>query len=327
MTSKTRWGILGTGWIATMFAQDLRQSGRTMSAVGSRSQAQADRFAAEFGIAHAHASYEALVADPDVDIIYVATPHPLHFANARMALSAGKHVLMEKPFTLNAREAEEIVAFAEARGLVILEAMWTRFLPHMIRVREIVSSGALGTIRSVIADHTQDLPDDPAHRLNNLALGGGALLDLGIYPVSLAWDILGGPQSIQATATFKATGADAQVATLFKYAGGAVAVTLSASDSAGPNRATILGTEGWIDIDAVWYKPSSFRVYDSKNRMTEEFTSTVAGLGRQFQADEMERLISAGLTAGTIMPPTESVAIMRTLDTIRSQIGLRYPNE
>jgi len=293
----------------------------------SRSQSSADRFAAQFDIPHAHASYEALAADRDVDIVYVATPHPMHFANARMALDAGKHVLIEKPFTLNAAQAEEIVALAEAKGLVAMEAMWTRFLPHMIRVREIVASGALGSIRSVIADHMLDLPDDPAHRLNALELGGGALLDLGIYPISFAWDILGEPQSIQATATFRQTGADAPVATLFKYASGAIAVTLSASDSAGPNRATIIGTEGRIEIDPVWYKPSSFRVFDNQNRVTEEFGTRVEGLGRQFQADEIERLIAAGLTAGELMPPAESVAIMRTLDTIRGQIGLRYPDE
>ena len=327
MTSKTRWGILGTGWIADLFTKDLVLTGHRVTAVGSRSQASADRFAAQFGIPRAHPSYEGLAADPEVDVIYVATPHPMHFANAKMALAAGKHVLVEKPFTLNAPEAEELVALAEAKGLVALEAMWTRFLPHMIRLREIVSSGALGSIRSVIADHTQDLPDDPGHRLNALALGGGALLDLGIYPISFAWDILGEPQSIQAMATFKETGADAQVATLFKYAGDAIAVTLSASDSAGPNRATVLGTEGRIEIDPVWYMPSSFQVFDSKNRATEKFISAVDGLGRQFQADEIERLIIAGLTAGEIMPPAETVAIMRTLDTIRSQIGLKYPGE
>jgi predicted dehydrogenase len=233
VVAKTRWGILGTGWIADLFVKDLLLTGHTVTAVGSRSQASADRFAARFGIPRAHESYESLAADPEVDVIYVATPHPMHAANAKMALTAGKHVLIEKPFTLNAGEAEEVVALADANRLVALEAMWTRFLPHMVNIRKVVASGVLGELRSIIADHTQDLPDDPAHRLNALELGGGALLDLGIYPISFAWDILGEPQSIQATATFKTTGADAEVATLFKYGGGAIALTLSASDTAG----------------------------------------------------------------------------------------------
>lgn len=327
MVVKTRWGILGTGWIADLFTKDLLLAGHTVSAVGSRSQASADRFAAQFGIPHAHASYEELAADPEVDVIYIATPHPMHAANAKVALTAGKHVLIEKPFTINATQAQEVVALAEVKGLVALEAMWTRFLPHMVNIRKIVASGALGEIRSIIADHTQDLPDDPQHRLNALELGGGALLDLGVYPISLAWDILGEPQSIQATATFKSTGADAQVATLFKYASGAMAVTLSASDSAGPNRATIIGTEGRIEIERVWYEPTSFRVFDNENRMTSDFKSVVAGRGMQFEAEEAERLIVAGLSAGEIMPPSQTVAIMRTLDSIRSQIGLKYPDE
>jgi predicted dehydrogenase len=327
MEAKIRWGILATGWIADLFVKDLLLTGHTVTAVGSRSQANADRFAARFGIRNAHASYESLAADPEVDVIYIATPHPMHAANAKMALAAGKHVLIEKPFTLNASEAEDVVALAQARGLVALEAMWTRFLPHMVNVRKVVASGVLGQLTSVIADHTQDLPDDPAHRMNALELGGGALLDLGIYPISFAWDILGEPQSIQATATFRATGADSQVATLFKYASGAIALTLSASNAAGPTRATVLGTEGRIEIDKVWYEPTSFRVYDNNSKVIQEFKSVIVGRGMQFEADETERLIRAGKTAGEIMPPSETVAIMRSLDIIRSQIGLTYPYE
>src|SRR4029079_2616443 len=188
-------------------------------------------------------SYESLAADPEVDVIYIATPHPMHAANAKMALAAGKHVLIEKPFTLNATEAEEVVALAQANGLVALEAMWTRFLPHMVDIRKIVESGALGELRSVIADHTQDLPDDPAHRLNALELGGGALLDLGIYPISFAWDILGEPLSIAAAARIGDAGSDTEVATIMTHASGALSTSISASRGAGPNTATIIGTE------------------------------------------------------------------------------------
>ena len=327
MTGKIRWGILATGWIAELFVRDLLLTKHLVTAVGSRTEENAQRFAREFGIAKAHGSYEALVADPDVDIIYIATPHPQHVAAAKLALNAGKHILVEKPFTINAAEAAEIVSLASAKGLVVLEAMWTRFLPHMHRIRAIIAEGTIGEIRSLTADHRQKLTDDPQHRLNALELGGGALLDLGIYPISFAWDILGKPGSIKASATFRDTGADAQVATIFHYASGAIATTLSSSDSAGPNRATVVGTKGRIEIDRVWYSPTTFRVYDNDNAVIETHAVPVEGRGMQFQADEAERLIAAGLTAGEIMPPSQSVEIMRTLDAVRAQIGLRYPGE
>ena len=327
MAGKIRWGILATGWIAELFVKDLLRTGHSVTAVGSRTEESAKRFAKEFGIATAHGSYAALAADPNVDVIYIATPHPQHVAAAKLALNAGKHILVEKPFTINAAEAAEIVDLAAAKGLVVLEAMWTRFLPHMRRIRAIIAEGTIGEVRSITADHRQKLPDDPKHRLNAPELGGGALLDLGIYPISFTWDILGKPAEIKASATFRATGADAQVATIFHYASGAIATTLSSSDSAGPNRATVVGTKGRIDIDRVWYSPTTFRVYDSTNAVIETFDGAVEGRGMQFQAEEAERLIAAGLTAGDIMPPAQSVEIMQTLDEVRAQIGLRYPSE
>jgi len=327
MAGRVRWGILATGWIAEQFVKDLNLHGHQVTAVGSRSQSSADRFAAQFGIPTAHGSYEALCADPNVDAIYVATPHPMHADNARLALGHGKHVLIEKAFTVNAREAREIVDLGASKGLVVLEAMWTRFLPHMLRVREIVRSGVLGEIRSVVADHTQDLPDDPAHRLNALELGGGALLDLGIYPISFTFDVLGVPETVVAAARLKETGADGTVATMFTYPSGAIALTLSGSDTAGRNIATIHGTRGRIEIDKVWYTPTSFRRYDESNTVVEEYVSKVEGRGMQYQAAELERLVAAGKTAGSILSPEESVAIMACLDTIRQQIGLKYPTE
>jgi predicted dehydrogenase len=328
MTDALRWGILATGGIAHQFAGDLVKNGFTVQAVGSRSQAGADAFAAEFGIPTAHPSYEALVADPEVDIIYVATPHPFHEAHAALALEAGKHVLLEKPLTVNAGQARLLVALAESKNLLLLEAMWTRFLPHMARIREIIAAGTLGDVRSLIADHTQSLPDDPDHRINSLALGGGALLDLGIYPVSFASALFGRPETILASATFKDTGADAQIATIFRYPGGQIASLLSASDAKGPNTASILGTEGRIDIDAVWYSPTSFRVVNSANELIESYeTPAIVGRGMHFQAVEAERLVAAGLITSELLTVAESVQIMETLDEIRAQIGLVYPGE
>lgn len=324
-----RWGILATGGIAHAFTSDLTANGITVQAVGSRSTEKAQAFADEFGIPNVHGSYEALAADPEVDIVYVATPHPMHAEQATLMLNGGKHVLVEKPFTLNQPEAVQIAELAQSKGLLAMEAMWSRYLPHMARIREILAAGTLGDVRTVMADHCQDLPDDPTHRINALALGGGSLLDLGIYPISLAWDVFGEPLTIQSHATFKETGADATIATIFGYDGGRMATTISASDTRGPVTASILGTDGRIDIDSWWFTPTSFRVYDVDGTVTEEYSSEgrVTGRGMHFQALEAERILADGRTDGDILPLAETVAIMGTLDEIRHQIGLVYPGE
>ena len=322
-----RWGILATGGIAHAFARDLRTAGLDLRAVGSRRLEGARAFAEEFDVARVHGSYEALAADDEIDIVYIATPHPMHAENALLLLEHGKHVLIEKPFTLNADQAIAVRDLARAKGLLAMEAMWTRYLPHMIRIREIIESGTLGEIRAVFADHTQRISDDPAHRLNALELGGGALLDLGIYPVSFAWDMLGAPTSITATARLGGTGADTEVATIFTHASGAVSTTLSSSRAAGPNTAHVAGTEGRIDIDRVWYTPTSFRVTAPDGTVLEEFVSDVEGRGMQFQALAAEETIAGGATDSERLPIDETVAIMETLDAVRRQIGLRYPEE
>ena len=322
-----RWGILGTGGIAAAQTKDLAVAGLEVVAVGSRSIESATEFAAAHGIPRAHGSYEELAADPDVDVIYVATPHPYHHPNARLALEAGKHVLVEKPFTINAAQARDLVGLAAERGLVVLEAMWTRWLPHMVRIRELIASGALGEVRTVIADHDQRTSADPAGRMLNPELGGGALLDLGIYPVSFAWDILGEPTTVAAVSTPTATGVDQQTSMLFSNAAGAHAVLTTLLDGAGPNRAAIVGTEARIELDGVWYTPTSFTVTDHRREVIERFESHIEGRGMQFQALELERLVADGRTAGDILPPEQSVGIMATLDEVRRQIGLVYPGE
>ena len=327
MTARLRWGILGTGGIARLFTADLLTAGLTAAAVGSRTQESADAFAAEYGIPTAHASYEALVADPNVDVIYISTPHPFHAEGAILALEHGKHVLVEKPFTLNAADAARVTALAEQKGLVVLEAMWTRWLPHMHRIRELIASGALGEVRALIADHNQKLPADPNHRIQAPELGGGALLDLGIYPISFAWDLFGAPATVQASSSPTPTGVDRQTAVIFGYPGGEQAVLHTQLDAMGPNTAVIVGTEARIEIDAVWYTPTSFRLIDPAGTVLEHYVSEVAGRGMQFQAEELERIIASGALAGDILPPAETVAIMGTLDEIRRQIGLRYPGE
>jgi predicted dehydrogenase len=322
-----RWGILGPGGIARAFTSDLRTAGLDVAAVGSRRQATADAFAAQFDIPHAHGSYQDLVADPDVDIVYIATPHPAHAEGALMALEAGKHVLVEKPFTLNAAEAEAVREAAAARGLLAMEAMWTRYLPHMVRIRQIVQSGMLGEIRAVTADHTQRISSDPAHRLNALELGGGALLDLGIYPISFAWDILGEPLSVVASARLGETGADTEVATIMAHASGALSTTLSASRAAGPNTASVIGTEARIEIARVWYAPTSFRVVSHDGTVLEDFVSDIEGRGMQYQALAAERYVAEGTLDSDVLPIDETVAIMGTLDEVRALVGVHYPSE
>ena len=321
------WGILATGGIAHAFTSDLRTAGLHVAAVGSRRIESAREFAETYGIPNAHGSYDDLVADPTVDIVYIATPHPGHVDTALLALDHGKHVLVEKPFTLNEVEAAAIRDKAAEKGLLAMEAMWTRYLPHMVRIREILAAGTLGEIRVVSADHTQKISTDPAHRLNALELGGGALLDLGIYPISFAVDVLGLPERITALARLSDAGSDAEVATVFAHAGGAVSTTVSSSRGAGTNSAQIVGTEARIEIDRVWYTPTSFRVVTPDNAVAEQFTSEVEGRGMQYQALAAERLIAAGATSSDVQPIDETVAIMAVLDEVRRQIGVVYPGE
>lgn len=322
-----RWGILGTGGIAHAFTADLRQAGLDVRAVGSRTREHADAFALQYGIPHAYPSYEQLAACGDVDIVYIATPHPLHADNALLCLHHGKHVLVEKPFTLNAAQAADVRDAASARGLLAMEAMWTRYLPHMQRIRGLIEGGALGEVRAVTADHTQSLSLDPDHRINALALGGGALLDLGVYPISFVCDILGVPTGIQAQAQLGDTGADTEVGTVFTHASGAVSTTLSSSRVVGANTAHIVGTRGRIDIDRVWYTPTSFRLVAPDGHVREEYTSHVDGRGMQFEALAAERIVAEGHHDSDVLPVDESVAIMQVLDDVRARIGVRYPGE
>ncbi|GAB3156521.1 Gfo/Idh/MocA family oxidoreductase [Microbacterium neimengense] len=326
-SSRLRWGILATGGIAHMFTSDLRTAGLDVRAVGSRSLESAQRFATQFDIPRAHGDYASLLADDDIDIVYIATPHPMHAENALDALAAGKHVLVEKPFTLTGEEAERVRVAAEEAGLLAMEAMWTRYLPHMMRTHELLAEGVLGEVRAVTADHTQFISTDPTHRLNALELGGGALLDLGIYPLSFAWDVLGAPVSLTASARLGETGADIDVATVASYANGALATTVSSAQGVGPNRAAIIGTDARIEIDPTWYNATGFTLTDRSGDVVETFHCPDVGRGMQYQALAAEQIIAEGRRDSDRLPIAETVAIMRQLDDIRAQIGVRYPSE
>ena len=330
-----RWGILGTGGIARDFATDLAAvPDARLAAVGSRTQEAADAFAARFAATapglRAHGSWTDLVHDPDVDAVYVATPHPWHAAAALLAIGAGRHVLVEKPFTMDAAQARQVVAAARAAGVFCMEAMWTRFLPHVRRIRELIAEGALGEVVTVSADHGQWFTADPVHRLFDPALGGGALLDLGIYPVSWASMVLGPPSAVHAVSEPAFTGVDGQTSILLRHPGGAQALLTCTLSSATPRRAWIAGTEGTIDVEPTFYAPAAFTLSRRDGRV-ERFDSPPEiaagpGKGLRYQAMEVGLRVRGGELESPLLPLDETVSIMETLDEVRRQIGLIYPD-
>src|ERR1035438_757834 len=317
--SALRWGILGTGGIAHAFASDLRltQSG-VVSAVGSRSQASADRFADELGIVTRHPSYESLVADPNVDVVYVATPHPMHRENAILALRAGKPVLVEKPFAMNAAEAREIVEAARENALFAMEAMWTRFLPHVAMIRNWLERGVLGDVVTVTADHGQWFAEDAEFRLFAPELGGGALLDLGVYPVSFASMVLGTPSRIVSVIDAAFTGVDAQTSMLFGYDSDAQAVLTCTLRANSPTRAAIVGSDARIEVEGDFYAPATVTLVPRKGDPT-RVESVHGGRGLRHQADEVARRLAAGDVESRLMPLDETISIMETMDRVLAQ--------
>ncbi len=325
MSTHYGWGVIGTGGIAALQVQDLITAGLHVSAVGSRSQKTAEAFGDRFDIPKRHGSYEALVADSTVDIVYVATPHPMHAENAVLAIEAGKHVLVEKSFTVTADEARRIADAARGNDVFVMEAMWTRFLPSIVRAVELIRSNAIGEPRVLLADHNQYIPYSKAARLHEPELGGGALLDLGVYPISFASYLFGRPQTVTAKGTLTKLGVDELTAMIFEYASGAQASMHTGFLTPGPNVASVIGTEGRIDIDAVWYTQTGFTHYDQAGAVVERYDEKIQGRGMQYQALEVERCLREGLTESPVMPINESIEIMATMDEIRRQIGVEYP--
>lgn len=324
--SNFSWGILGPGGIAQAFAKDLTFiEGHTIGAVGSRSLANAQHFANTFG-GTAYGSYEELVADSSIDAIYVATPHPAHHDNVILALNAGKPVLCEKPFAVNAQQAQAMVDAAAKNKLALMEAMWARFLPHYAKVREIVASGVLGPILSIHADHGQRLADQGIARLVDPQLAGGALLDLGIYPISFAHMILGNPTSITSKAVMTDRGVDAQTSMIFSYDNGAQAVLTTTMIEQTPCRALVAGLHGWLEIDRTFYNPASMRVILNDGSVT-EYPSAYVGHGLREQAESFKQIVQSGAVESKVLTWKDTVDIMKSMDTVRSQIGLKYPFE
>jgi predicted dehydrogenase len=318
------WGIIGPGRIASAFAESLAAHTRQrIVAVGSRSIDTALNFAKRFEGCDALRSYEELVKHPAVDIVYVSTPHSFHHQCVMLALEAGKHVLVEKPFAINAQQATEMAQTAQQKGLFLMEAMWPRFLPAFDSVRQILSEGILGEITGVVADLGEYFRPDPAHRLFSPDLAGGALSDLGVYLVSLSSFLVGTPSHVTAVGQFTSTGVDAQVCAILENRRGALSTLFTTLAAPTPTGAFIAGTEGVLRFDSPFYVPGRITVtsLDRSTERTREFDVRTPAAGLCYEAAEAARRIAQGSTESPYLPLQESVAILETLDRIREQLA------
>ncbi|HEY9498146.1 MAG TPA: Gfo/Idh/MocA family oxidoreductase [Terrimesophilobacter sp.] len=321
-----RWGIIGAGYIAGKFTNAVtKHTASEVVAVGSRDRAKAERFAAANGIPDVSVGYEALVCRPDIDAVYVATPHSLHSEHAMLALAAGKPVLVEKPFTPNEKEGRAVASAAREAGLFAMEAMWTRFLPHMAALRAVIDRGEIGDVVHVHADHGQFFPFDPEHRIYNPLLAGGALLDLGVYPLSFVHDLLGAPETVTAVGTLAETGVDGQVSIILDYPGRVQASVYTTLWALTAISARITGTEGRIELNGPFLRPTSFTV-TGRHGTRWDFDATVQN-GFQYEVAEFARCVAEGRTESQILSLDDSLGVIRTMDGIRRQIGVSYPGE
>jgi predicted dehydrogenase len=325
VAKKIRWGIIGTGGIAEGFATDLQLlDGAELVAVGSRTQQSADAFGEKFNIPHRHASYAALANDAKVDVVYIATPHPVHCENTLLCLNAGKHVLCEKPFAMHAHEAELMINTARAKKLFLMEAMWTRFIPLIVKLRDMLAQNVIGDVRMLQADFCFTAPFDAKGRLFNPALGGGALLDIGIYPISLASMIFGPPERMTGMAHIGDSGVDEQNAILMGYNGGRIATLYSSTRTDSPIEAIIMGTQGSIRLHRLMHHPERMTL-TINGKPDEIIHISIDGYGYGYEAEEVMACIRAGKTESKIMPLNETLTIIKTMDALREQWGLRYP--
>lgn len=325
--AEVRWGIVGPGQIAEAVVQDFAHVPRARTvAVGSRSADRAQAFADKHGLERAHGSYGAILADPEVDALYIATPHPQHLMIALAGIEAGKALLIEKAFTATPAGAEELVAAARTAGVFVMEAMWTRFVPAMVAARELVAEGALGEVRQVQADLGVDRPYDPAGRLFNLALGGGAMLDLGVYVVSLAQHFLGSPDRVAVSGSLAPTGVDVEAGLLLGYDDGrAAALTISLRHPT-PGAARIAGTDGWIDIRPRFHHPDTI-VVNRRDQEPETITRPAAGGGYSHELVEVTEAVLAGRTESAVMPLADSLAVQRVLNDACEQLGVHHAED
>ncbi len=326
-----RWGILAPGGIAGSFARALAaHTSQRVVACGSRSAERAEPFAREHGLERFYGSYEQLVADPEVDAVYVASPHSRHAEQALLAIAAGKHVLVEKSFTQNAAQADAVIEAARAAGVTLMEAMWTRFLPHIDVIRQLLADGALGEVENLQADHGQFFAPDPAHRLYDPNSAGGALLDLGIYPVSFASFALGTPGRVTARGTLTDTGVDRQVSMLLDaYPGSdAQAVLTTTLAARTPTTASISGSDARVELPGPFYTPQAVTLVPrTGDPVTSPAPRVTRSDGLAHQAAHFADLVAQGRAESPWLPWAETRAIVATMDEVRAQVGVRFPGE
>jgi predicted dehydrogenase len=324
MTDTVRWGILGTGKISRAFATALRETpGAVLAGVASRGIDSARAFAQEFCAGAAYGSYQELADAPDVDLVYIGTPHTMHAENALLALHGGKGVLCEKPFTMNLREAEQVVALARSKKLFLMEAMWTRFMPALAEVKRIIASGEIGAVHSVVADFGFKAEFGPEHRVFNPALGGGALLDLGIYPLSIAAALLGPVESVRAQAEMGATGVDVETGFTLRHRDGGISVCSCSLQARSPCELTVSGELGYVRMNTRFHRTESLSVVLADGSLRTVPTPFL-GNGYVHEAIEAQRCFKAGLVESPGMTHGETLALMGVMDEIRRQIGLAY---
>jgi predicted dehydrogenase len=327
VTEEIRWGIVGPGRIAENVVQDFAVvDGARAVAVASRSLDRARDFAGRHGIERAHGSYADIVADPDVDVLYIATPHPQHHAVAMAALRAGKAVLVEKAFTATVAGAREVVDLSREIGVFAMEAMWTRFQPAVVRLRKLIADGAIGEVRSIQADLGVQRDFDPTDRLFAQELGGGALLDLGVYVVSFAQMLLGDPDTVTATGSTFETGVDAEASVLLGYADGRSATLMTSLRNPLPGQARVFGTAGWIDVLPRFHHPQTIVLHRS-GADAEEITLPQLGSGYSHELIEVTECLRAGRSESAVMPLADTLAVQQVLEDAAGQLGVAFAED
>ena len=324
-TKKIRWGILSTGWIAHKFATALKVvENSQLYAVGSRQMETAQKFAQEFNIPKVYSSYEELVLDPDIDVIYVGTPHNLHIENTLLALNHGKHVLCEKPLGVNYKEADLLIQTAKDKNLFLMEALWSRFLPNIIKTKELIDAGVIGEVKLLTASFSILSDNGPEHRHYNIDLCGGTILDTGIYNIFLSLLLLGKPKRFSAIAGLDKQGGDNNCSYTFQYEKDTLAIMYSSFLADKPVTAEIHGTKGTIMLDNWWFCPGKIRLIKPDGSET-VFDFEFKSNGYEFEAQEVTNCILAGKTQSDLWSWKDSLLLIEMMDSIRRECGIIYP--
>lgn len=319
------WGIIGTGWIADKMAEGLSVlPDAKLKAVASRNVERAKEFALKHGIETVYGTYEQIARDPAIDVVYVATPHPYHCENTLMCLENGKAVLCEKPFAMNEKEVLRMIASARENNVFLMEAFWTRFLPSMDKTLELITSGELGEVRHIHSDFGVMRAFDPDHRAFNKDLGGGSLLDIGIYPVFLSLLLWGEPDTISAVADIGSTVVDESLALVFKYNDGRIATLFSSFTVNSTVETHICGTKARLKLNRWWHTPTTLELTRGENE-TQRIEPPFVGNGYNYEAEEVMRCLQSGRKESDVLPLSFSLRLIRLLDRIRKEIGLVYP--